>query len=70
MPARSVERSSNLTDTPWHARGEVDVSLKLSFDFDFDRYWFNQLGNVFGVPSEQIEDLAREIAVQERKIPA
>ena len=42
----------------------------MSFDFDFDRYWFNQLGSVFGVPNEQIEDLAREIAVRQLGIPA
>lgn len=56
-------------DTPWHAKGEVDVTIKLPFDIDFDRYWFNQLGSVFGVPNPQIEDLARELAVRQLGIP-
>jgi hypothetical protein len=61
--------NNNSVDTPWDARGEVDVTIKLSFDFDFDRYWFNQLGRIFGVPNEQVEDLAREIAVRQLGIP-
>jgi hypothetical protein len=71
LPARTVIGYNNTSvDTPWHARGEVDLTIKLFFDFDFDRYWFNQLGSVFGVPNEQVEDLAREIAVRQLGIPA
>lgn len=55
-------------DTIWHQLGQVDTSLKLYLAYDFDRYWFEQLGEVFGVSSKQIEDLAREIILKDWKI--
>jgi len=70
LPGRTVTGYSNPpVDTPWHVKGEVDDTIKLPFDVEFDRYWFNQLGSIFGVPNNQIEDLAREIAVRQLGIP-
>ncbi len=61
FPVRTVEGYGNHFDSPWHERGEVDKSLAFSFDFDFNSYWFEPLGNVFGLTSKQVEELAREI---------
>jgi hypothetical protein len=49
----------------WHQRGEVDTSLKFYHSYDFDRYWFQPLGEVFGISAKQVEELATEIAIKE-----
>ncbi|MCS4034881.1 hypothetical protein GGQ02_003291, partial [Salinibacter ruber] len=64
MPTRDISRTDTLT-TPWHSRGEADQEINFSFDLDFDQYWFKPLARVFGISTEQVEDLAREIAVKE-----
>jgi hypothetical protein len=69
LPLRLVKGSGNQVDTPWHAQGKVDLNLTLGFDSDFDRYWFDQVGTVFGVPDKQVEDLAREVAAHQLGIP-
>lgn len=52
-------------DSPWHARGDVDQDLELYFSHDFDRYWFEPLASVFGVPLQQVEEVARELIIKE-----
>lgn len=61
FPIRTVAGYGNHFDSPWHERGEVDKSLAFYFSYDFDRYWFEPLGDVFGITSQQVEELAREI---------
>jgi len=61
FPVRTVEGYGNHFDSPWHERGEVDKSLAFYFSYDFDRYWFEPLGHVFGISSQQVEELSREI---------
>ncbi len=61
FPVRTVEDYGNHFDSPWHERGEVDKSLAFYFSYDFDRYWFEPLGDVFGVSSIQVEELARQV---------
>ena len=60
FPARTVEGYGNHFNSPWHERGEVDKSLAFYFSYDFDRYWFEPLGDVFGITSKQVEELAKE----------
>ena len=67
MPTQDISRSDTLT-TPWHSRGEVDQKLDFSFGLDFDQYWFKSLARVFGISTEQVEDLAREIAIKEWEV--
>lgn len=55
--------------TPWHAKGEVDRSNRVYFGFDQQEYWFQPLGRVFGVPGQEIEDLAQEFAIRTLKVP-
>ena len=61
FPVRTVEGYGNHFVSPWHDRGEVDTSLAFYFSYDFDRYWFEPLGDVFGITSQKVEELAREI---------
>lgn len=61
-PRRRVGRDYTIT-TPMHERGELR-DLKLHFAWDFDRYWFDPLGDVFGLNQNQVMDVAREAAVQ------
>jgi hypothetical protein len=68
FPAKEVNDYGNNEESPWHLRGEVNLNLKLHFGFDFDRYWFQPLGNVFGIPENQVVELARKVAVSEMNI--
>lgn len=62
MPVKEIDGyKENSEETPWHNRGEVDLNLKLHFSWDFERYWFEPLGRVFGIPGNQVEELAREV---------
>lgn len=62
LERRRVDRDITLS-TPWHERGEVQ-DLKFHFAWDFDRYWFEPLGRVFGIRPREVMDLAREAAVR------
>jgi hypothetical protein len=55
-------------DSPWHQQGDIDTSLDLSFGHDFDRYWFEPLGDVFKVPGKQVEDLATEVVLKDWRL--
>ncbi|MFC1749266.1 hypothetical protein ACFL2V_10715 [Pseudomonadota bacterium] len=64
----TVEDYYKNRDTPWHQEGKVDTSLDLSFAHDFDRYWFEFLGNVFKVPGKQVEELAAEVVINDWRL--
>lgn len=49
------------TDSYWHTKGAVDTELDFHFGWDFDRYWYEPLGEVFGVPGKQIQDLCANV---------
>ena len=69
MPVKEIDGyRENFQETPWHTRGEVDCNLKLHFGWDFDRYWFEPLGRVFGISGRQVEELAREVVLKEWSI--
>ena len=69
FPPRMVHRYNAHFDTPWHARGEVDLGLKLHFGWDFDSYWFERLCSIFAVSVKQIIELSREAAVNYMHVP-
>jgi hypothetical protein len=65
FPVRTVaSRYTPEFDTPWHARGEVDTTIKFVLGMDFGRDWVNPLGRVFGIKHDQAEELARETVVR------
>ncbi len=53
------------TDSPKHQRSEVDTTLDFHFGYDFDKYWFEPLGDLFGISGKQVEELAAEVVVKE-----
>lgn len=65
MPPEEVKGYDEKFETPWHVRGEIDDTLKLHFGYDFDRYWFEPLGEVFGISAKQVEELAREVVLKD-----
>jgi len=65
FPIETAEDYYEKRDTPWHQEGKVDTSLDLSFGHDFDRYWFEPLGDVFKVTGKQVEELAVEVVLKD-----
>jgi hypothetical protein len=66
MPFKEIDGyGENIEKTPWHIRDEVNLDLNLHFGWDFDRYWFEPLGDVFGIFANQVEELTREIVLKE-----
>lgn len=49
------------TDSYLHAKVKVIREIDYHFAYDFDSYWFKPLGEVFGVPTKQLEDLAANV---------
>jgi len=68
FPIENVEEYNKHFLSPWHERGEIDKGLKLHFSYDFDRYWFEPLAEVFGISTQQVEELAREVILKQWKI--
>jgi hypothetical protein len=50
-----------------HERGLIDTSLDYNFGWDFDRYWYEPLGNVFGVSGKQIQDICANVIIHDWK---
>ncbi|WP_341279738.1 ATP-binding protein [Paenibacillus sp. FSL H8-0537] len=63
-----LEDSWETRDSYWHANETIDTSLNFHHGYDFDSYWFEPLGRVFGISSEQVEDIATEVVVSEWKM--
>jgi hypothetical protein len=53
------------TDKYWHKYGEVTTDVDFHFGWDFDRYWYKPLGDVFGIPGKQIQNIAATLIVKE-----
>ncbi len=51
------------TDSIWHKAKEIDTKIDFHFGWDFDRYWFEPLGDVFGIPGKQVEDIAADVVI-------
>lgn len=68
FPVEVAEDYYEKRDTPWHKQGTIDTSLDLSFGYDFDRYWFEPLGDVFKVPGKQVEELAAEVVSKDWRL--
>ena len=66
----SIEENKYLhrIDSPWHKNGELGLLPELWFSYDFDRYWFEPLGRVFGISGVQVEDLAKHVLFNDWKL--
>ena len=67
MPLKEIEYNETL-NSPWHKKGKFKKSIKFYFGLDFDRYWLDPLGDVFGISEKQVEDLTSDIILNEWKI--
>ncbi|MGF7230370.1 hypothetical protein [Arachidicoccus sp.] len=62
----TVEMNYNeRVDSYWHINKVVNTEYDFYFGWDFDRYWFEPLGRVFGVPGKQVEDIAANVIIEE-----
>ncbi|MBS1595814.1 MAG: ATP-binding protein [Bacteroidetes bacterium] len=60
MPIKEEDYNYS-TDSPWHERNEIDGGMEFNFGWDFDKYWHEPLGDVFGIPGKQVEELATAV---------
>lgn len=60
-----MENRWEAIDSYWHANGKVDSNISYHHGYDFNSYWFEPLGKVFGISEEQVEDLATEVVINE-----
>lgn len=54
-------------ESPWHKAGKLGRLPDIHFAYDFDCYWFEPLGRVFGISGEQVEELAKYLLQQRWK---
>jgi GTPase SAR1 family protein len=64
MPVVEMDYNDTV-DSYWHINGLVNTEYDFHFGWDFDRYWFEPLGDVFGVPGKQVEDIAANVIIEE-----
>lgn len=55
-------------DSYLHKNGQVDTTIHYYFGWDFERYWYEPLGKVFGIPGKQIEELCANVIVNDWKL--
>lgn len=67
---RILNGFSPRVDSPRHARGEVDLSLKFHFGMDFGDCWLRCLGEAFHLSQKQVEELVREVVVGQLGVPS
>ncbi|MBK9099491.1 MAG: ATP-binding protein [bacterium] len=64
LPRRKMKYQESL-DGIWPNRKIADKKVNFYFGYDFDRYWFEPLGRVFGISGQKIEELATEVVVND-----
>lgn len=52
-------------DSWLHLDNKIPTEYDFYFGWDFDRYWFEPLGDVFGIPGKQAEDIAANVIIEE-----
>ncbi len=67
-PEKDVEDRYKTIQSYLHQVGKVNLDLDFYHGYDFDRYWFEPLGRIFGVSKKQIEELATMVIMDEWKI--
>ena len=64
LPKKELKHLENF-DGIWPNSKITDEKVKFYFGYDFDRYWFEPLGRVFGISGQKIEELATEVVVKD-----
>lgn len=52
-------------DSYWHKNGLIDDGIKYYFGYDFDIYWLEGLGRVFGISEEQTAQIVANTIAKE-----
>ncbi|MBI5849358.1 MAG: ATP-binding protein [Nitrospirae bacterium] len=65
LPIKVMDKYGDKLESHWHTSGKVDTHLKFYHGYDFDSYWFEPLGDVFGISGKQVEELATEVVINE-----
>lgn len=56
---------NDTVDSYWHVKNEITTEYDFYFGYDFDRYWFDPLGDVFGISGKQAEDIAANVIIKQ-----
>lgn len=62
------EYGKNSQVVPWLGEKEVQDDEDLHFGWDFDRYWYEPLGRIFGLSTQKIQMVARKVIRNEWKL--
>ncbi|MDR3574177.1 MAG: hypothetical protein P4L50_09955 [Anaerolineaceae bacterium] len=65
LPIREIKNHNFEYQSTWKKKEKVDLKEKFYHGWDFDSYWFEPLGNVFGISREEVEELATEVIINE-----
>ena len=64
MPILEMDYNDRV-DSWLHLDGKIPTEYDFHFGWDFDRYWFEPLGNVFGISGKQAEDIAANVIIED-----
>ncbi len=64
---KNENRHQFQTESYWHLNKLIDENVEYHFAWDFERYWYQPLGDVFGISERQVEDIAAAVLVKEWK---
>lgn len=62
------KESENFIDSYLHEQGKLGNTVDYHSAFDFQEYWYEPLGEVFGISAEQIDELCADVVVNEWKM--
>lgn len=61
-PFEILEKDYNYSiNSYWHNINEANIDLAYNFGYDMLDYWYKPLGEIFGVPIDQIKELASQV---------
>lgn len=65
LPKKKLQEGTLEIESYWHVNGQVDSSIEFYHGYDFDSYWFEPLGRVFGISSVQVSELASHVIIKD-----
>ncbi|HAO08425.1 MAG TPA: ATP-binding protein [Chryseobacterium sp.] len=67
LPVINLEYGETV-DSYWHIRNNVNTDHDFHFGLDMGSYWFKYLGEAFGISTNQIEDLAAQVIIEDWRL--
>jgi hypothetical protein len=67
FPVKKVHYNYHI-DSPWHENKDLPPLAEFFFGIDFPQYWYEPLGEVFGVPRDQVCELVKDVLFNHWKI--